>query len=627
MENIFNKLSHINPKKMLLNNLDLILFLFIITIKLIRFDKAISPEYFNYKLVIKPILASVVCLLSIPLIFKNKLRTRLFYIFDIIISLFIIADIVYFRYFKDVISIGVIRNGAMLGGVKASVSDLIKVSDFLYLADAIIFIPFFRFYRRYKRNQLTLIKRLAIFAIFAVIGISSNGYEIYKMSVEQPRLITTMYNRVYIAKFLGGIDFHVLDAFNVVRTKISSLKKISPERETEIKNYLKDKNSVPTPKMKGIGNGKNLIMIQVEALQQFVINKKINGQEITPNLNRWINKSLYFDNFFYQVASGNTSDAEFLTNNSLYPASSGAVYYLYSGNTFSSLAEEMNDKNYYSAVLHGYKEGFWNRNVMYKAEKFDDFYGESSYKLDETVGMGLSDKSFLNQAMGKIKGFKDPYYSFLITLSSHYPYNDVKGYGDFNVGSLGNSLLGNYIKGIHYTDEQLGMFLDKLQKEGVLDNSIVVLYGDHYAIPKENINQLYSFMGINNPTDLDWFELQKVPMLIHFPKDQYKGINHSYSGQIDVYPTLANMFDLPKKYMLGSDLFNPNDKDIIFRNGSFTDGNAFYISWTNTYYDIKSGKKISETNKLKALKDKTLTELQYSDDILNHNLIKKFDNK
>ncbi|PJI06891.1 MULTISPECIES: LTA synthase family protein [Clostridium] len=614
-------------KDLLSDNIDLILFLIIILIKLIKFDRFIYPEYTHYKLIIKPILASIVCILSISTLFRGKIRTYILYAFDIIISILIIADTVYFRYFKDILSIGVIKNGIMLGSVQSSVTSLIYPHDFLYLIDVVILIPLLFLYRKFPRLKINIFIRFVLFLVLAIPAGYVNGNAIYKMSVSQKGLLKTMYNKVYIDKFLGAIDFHMLDLYNVASNKILNSKKLSSARENDIKTALKKNETNNASQMAGIGKGKNLIIIQVEALQQFVINSKIENQEITPNLNRWVNKSMYFDNFFYQVSSGNTSDAEFLVNNSLYPASSGAAYYLYAGNTYSSIAKEMNDNNYYTAVLHGYREGFWNRNVMYKAEKFDDFFGEKSFNINEKVGLGLSDKSFLNQTFNRLKSFRQPYYSFIITLSSHYPYDDTKGYGNFNVGSYEGTLLGNYFKGIHYTDAQLGAFLDKLESSGIMDNSIVVLYGDHYAIPKDKINDLYNFKNIQNPTDLDWYELQKVPMLIHFPKDEYKSTNSEYSGQIDVYPTIANIFNLPQKYMLGTDLFGSKNRNVIFRNGSFTDGNVFYVSWTNTYYDIKTGNTIPETAELKAKKDNALSQLQYSDDALNHNLIKKFINK
>ncbi|WP_010235076.1 LTA synthase family protein [Clostridium arbusti] len=617
-------------KPFLINNLDIIYFIIILSIKSFNFNKSISPTYFSYIYVSAAIISSVVILGSIALIFKNNTRTRLLYIFNIVISVIIIIDTVYYRYFKDVMSLGVVRNGFLLGGVGASVKELIHATDFLYLLDIFILIPLLRLYKKVDRPKLSFIKRFAIFIIIFAISTSVNAKKIYDLSVEQPRLISTMFNRIYLTQLLGTIDFHVLDTYNVVSTSLSNMKKLPAERQNEIKTYLEKKNaSTGAEKFTGDGKGKNLIVIQVEALQQFVINQKINGQEITPNLNRWINKSMYFDNYFYQVAAGNTSDAEFLSNNSLYPAASGAAYYMYSSDSFSSLAKEMDDKNYYTAALHGYKEGFWNRNVMYKAEKFDDFYGERTYNINENVGLGLSDKSFLNQTFDKLKTFSQPYFAFTITLSSHYPYDDVAGYakgtaGEFNSGKYENTLFGNYLKGIHYTDQQLGMFLDKLESSGMMNNSIVMLYGDHYAIPKNEMPSLYDFKGIQNPTDLDWYELQKVPMFIHFPGDSNKSVNHLYTGQIDLFPTIANLYNLPNKYMLGKDMLNSTSGDVKFRNGSFTDGNNFYVSWTNTYYNTKTKKVIPSTPALEAQKNTTLTELQYSDDILNHNLLKKF---
>ncbi|NGX99216.1 MAG: LTA synthase family protein, partial [Candidatus Afipia apatlaquensis] len=277
---------------------------------------------------------------------------------------------------------------------------------------------------------------------------------------------------------------------------------------------------------------------------------------------------------------------------------------------------------YYTAAFHGYLESFWNRNIMYKTEGFNTFYGQSSFTQDEQVGLGLSDKSFLNQSLKKVQTLKEPYYAFLVTLSSHFPYDDVKNYGSFDVGPYENTLLGDYLKAIHYTDAQLGMFLDNLEKKGIMNKSLVVVYGDHYSIPKDNTDQLFQFENQKDNSDLQWFQYQKVPMLMHFPNDENKGINHTYSGQMDLYPTLSNLFGLDNKLMFGKDLFNTSEQNVVFRNGSFTDGKAFYVSWTDTYYDIKSGKQIPATKELIDMKQKVLQQLNYSDNILNHNLIK-----
>ncbi len=614
-------------KKIVVRNLDIILFLILVSLKVMFYGKEISPEFFNYKYILLPVIASVGILLGIGYFLPKHKRTKFLYVLNIIISSIILADLLYYRYYKDIISIGAIRNAFLLGGVASSITSLFKIMDCVYFLDILLIIPFLKVYRNmpYKENKKII--RIGMGSLILAGAILLNGINIYKLSVDQPGLLNTMSNRIYITKVLGNVNSHVIDAYQFTKNKINNSKKLPEDKEKELVNTFEGKSEIQGNKLKGVGEGKNLIVIQVEALQQFAINAKVEGQEVTPNLNKWINKSMYFDNYFYQVAAGNTSDAEFLSNNSLYPAASGAAYYMYSGNQFKSLPSTLQDKGYYTAAMHGYKDGFWNRNVMYKAQKFQDFHGESTYNIDEEVGLGLSDKSFFNQSLEKMKTFKQPFYSFLISLSSHFPYDDVKGYGEFNVGKYEGSFLGNYLKGIHYTDAQLGMFLENLEKEGYLDNSIVVIYGDHNAISKNYIQELYDFVGEKSPNDLKWYELQKVPMMIHFPQDQNKGVNHTYGGQIDLYPTLANLYNLPRKYMLGSDLLNVKEPKVTFRNGSFTDGKVFYVSWTGEYYDIKTGEKITETEELKAKKQESAKDLQSSDELLNHNLIKKLESE
>lgn len=609
----------------LIRNLDIILFAAIIFFKLMLYAKQISPEYL-YMGVTHPVFASVLILASFSMLFEHKTRINFLYTINLIIGLVLISDIMYYKYFKDVTTLAALRNIKLLSGVSSSVTSLIDIKDVIYVLDTIILFPFLKRYKNAKRKyNSTAVNKIVFFLLIFVTGISIDAKSVAAIAKEQPTLLSAMSNRIYLTKMIGNLNFHAVDAYNYISTNVKNSKKLSSERVTEIKSYLEDNNQITGSNLRGEAQGKNLIVIQVEALQQFAINKKVDGKEITPNLNKWINKSLYFDNYFYQVAGGNTSDAEFMSNNSLYPAASGAAYYTYSGNQYNSLASQLKNNDYYTAALHGYSEGFWNRNVMYKSENFDNFYGEHSFNVNEEVGLGLSDKSFLDQSIEKLKTFKEPYYSFLVTLSSHFPYDDSQGYGDFNVGQYENSILGNYLKGIHYTDEQLGMFFDKLDQEGITKNSIIVIYGDHFAIPKENINELYSFENVNNPDDLKWFQYQKVPLIIHFPKDENKGVNHTYGGQMDLYPTLANLFNLPRDYMFGKDLLNSNSNKVLFRSGSFTDGNVFYVSWTNTYYNIKTGNIIPETDELKKKKEEYTKELGYSDDMLNHNLIKTFE--
>lgn len=611
-------------KNFLINNMDIILFFIALTIKVLLYGRQIQENYFKYQAIVIPIASSVLILLSFLLIFKKRSRIKAILILDFLISLILICDINYFRYFKDIPTISVLRNGLMLGSVKSSVASLFKLSDLLFLADILLFFVIKELDLGKGFSETKLRFRLCSFVILLITGGAINSIYIFKLSVEQPRLITTMFNRIYIATDLGILDAHGIDIYNEITNTIDRHSALPQEKETAIKTFIESNSTIKTNKLSGTAKGKNLIMIQVEALQQFVINQKIEGQEITPNLNKWLKKSAYFNNFFYQISSGGTSDAEFMTNNSLYPSASGAAYYMYSGNEFNSLGTSFKAEGYSTAALHGFKSTFWNRNVMYNAEGFDKFYSDKDYNIDSTVGLGLSDKSFLTQSVDKLKELQSPYYAFLITLSSHFPFDDQSGYGDFNVGKFNNTLIGNYIRGIHYTDKALGDFLDTLDKEGILKDSIVVLYGDHNAIPKENEQELADFMNIKDMNDLQWSMLQKVPMMIHFPDDKNAGTYNKFAGDMDVYPTLKNLFSLKGGETLGKDLFNSTDETVIFRNGSFTDGSIYYYSPTNIYYNIKTGASSIEDDNLKAKKENAQMQLEYSDDILKHNLIKKY---
>ena len=616
-------------KDIFLNYLDVILFVVIIEAKILYAMHEILKKDFSITVLLLPTFSLLLMVTAFTLLVKNKTRTRTLLILDFVISGCLMADTIYYGYFRDILSVAAVNSGIKLTGDSAStysvLKSVIKPSDFLFLVDLIVFVALFRKYTKRERKQSTIKLRLSFFAVLLLIGGVVDAGCIYELNSDKPRLMETMSNKTFIVENLGTANFHFLDAYHSAKTLITANDPIGDKRDQEIKVFLQSNEVESTNTFSKIGTGKNLIVIQVEALQQFAIDAKVNGKEVTPNLNKWLGKSLYFDNFFYQTAEGNTSDAEFMVNNSLYPAASGVAYFRYTNKELTSLPGALKENGYYTSAFHGNYSNFYDRDKMYVNMGFDDFFSEERLKVDEKIGMGMSDKSFLRQSLDKINSFKQPYFSFLITLSSHYPFNrDTNKYGTFDEGKYKNTLMGDYLKGIHYADTQLGWFLDSLEKEGMLDNSIVVLYGDHNALPKNYSDKLYDLLDIHDSNDLIWYELQKVPMFIHFPKDANAGVNHTYSGQMDLYPTIANMFDLKKQNMFGKDILNPPNQNVIFRNGSFTNGNIFYISWNDKFYDIASGKELSSTPALRKLETEANDQLSYSDDILNHNLIKEF---
>ncbi|MBR5219391.1 MAG: LTA synthase family protein, partial [Clostridia bacterium] len=239
---------------------------------------------------------------------------------------------------------------------------------------------------------------------------------------------------------------------------------------------------------RGIAEGRNVITIQVEALQNFVLNLEYNGQIITPNLNALLTQdTLYFDNYYYQIGGGNTADAEFAVNNSLYAPVDEAAYSRYADNDFYSMAKLLKDNGWTSATaFHGYVNTFWNRNVAYPGQGFDAYLSGSDYYAEpaEVAGMGVSDGEFFVRAVDYLKEQSGPFYAFMVTLTSHYAFELPAQYNmltlkDEHVGTL----FGNYLQSVHYFDHAVGMLIDALKAANLYDNTIITFYGDHFGLP------------------------------------------------------------------------------------------------------------------------------------------------
>ena len=197
-------------------------------------------------------------------------------------------------------------------------------------------------------------------------------------------------------------------------------------------------------------------------------------------------------------------------------------------------------------------------------------------------------------------------------LSNHTPFSDTEKYGDFAVDMkegdvtypyMEGTKLGNYFKSLHYADEALGEFINELDANGLLDNTVIVLYGDHDArLPRQDYNRLYNYNPETNdvkdeddPTYTEYdnyqYELgRKVPFIIWTKDMAGTDLNmeiDNVAGMYDVMPTLGNMFGFYNKYALGHDLFNIKDENIVvFPNGNFVTNSVYYNSQKNEYLSL-----------------------------------------
>ncbi|MGN1345289.1 MAG: LTA synthase family protein, partial [Eubacteriales bacterium] len=290
----------------------------------------------------------------------------------------------------------------------------------------------------------------------------------------------------------------------------------------------------------GLAEGRNVIVIQVEAMQNFVIGAFYEGQEIMPNLNCLIAEdSFYFDNYYYQIGGGNTADAEFAVNNSLFAPESDAAYVKYAENDYHGLPFLLKDNGYSGAhAFHNYIGSFWNRESAYPNQGFDSFTSLEDFEQNDMFPMGLSDKQMFVQSMESLVTYEEPFYAFYVTVSSHHPYAiPLKDREIVLKPEDEGTLFGLYLQAMNYVDRAIGEFIGHLKDAGLYDNCILAIYGDHYALSNtdpENATRVAAM------TDGQYsiFDVFNVPFIVNVPGIGFAETKSVAGGHIDVLPTL-----------------------------------------------------------------------------------------
>ena len=434
------------------------------------------------------------------------------------------------------------------------------------------------------------------------------------------------WNKEYIVMRFGIYIYQANDVVTSLQPKISSMFGYDKANK-EFNDYFANISNEPeTNEYTDLFKDKNVIVIHAESMMENAMRLSFNNQEVTPNLNKLASEGMFFSNFYSQVSVGTSSDSELTSTTSLLPTKSGTAFVSYSNRTYISIPKLLKEKGYYTFSMHANNADFWNRRKMYESIGYDRFYSKVDYKIDKEniIGLGLSDKEFFAQSVEKLKKINkehDKWYGLFIMLSNHTPFSDVEKYGEFPTDIketiveedgtekevvypyMEGTKLGNYFKSLHYADSALGEFIDELNEAGLLDNSIVVLYGDHDArLPRKDYNRLYNY-DKENDTILDethenykeydsyQYELgRKVPFLIWTKDMAGTKLNMKIEdtmGMYDVMPTLGNMLGFYNKYALGHDIFNTRENNIVvFPNGNWVNNKMYYNSQKSAYLSL-----------------------------------------
>lgn len=586
-------------------------------------------------MLINPV-ATTVLLFGLSWFFKSA---KFFYgyllIIDIINTLLLYLNVIYFREFTDFMTVG-----AMLGynkvnqGLGGAGIELMSGHDILFWID-IILIGILMVFKIIKIDQ----KRPNRWAGLAALSGASVLvlFNIALADISRPQLLTRQFDRTYFVKYLGLDAFTTYDAINSHKT--AELRKNAKRSEiTDILKYVKQNHVPANPKFFGIAKGRNVIVIHLESFQQFVINRKINGQEVTPFLNSVYNSksSLSFANFFNQVGQGKTSDAENMLETSTYGLAQGSLFAQLGNDELFQAAPNILKQHgdYTSAVFHGNNAAFWNRNSVYKNMGYDYFYDASYFDTtgDRATGYGLKDKLLFHDSIPYLEHLQQPFYTKFITVTNHFPYSLDEQDVDktFKTTNTDSSLVNNYFVTNRYLDDSIREFFTYLKKSNLYNNSMILMYGDHYGISDSENPNLAPILGkdSNNWNANDNAQLQRVPLIVHIPGLKTGGVQKQYGGEIDVLPTLEHLLgiDNGEYVQFGQDLMSPQHNQVVsFRNGDFV--SPWYNNIGGNVYDTKTGLEVENpsddlTNKISLWSANVKKGLKLSDSLNEKNLLR-----
>jgi lipoteichoic acid synthase len=568
-----------------------------------------------------PSLAAILCVMAPVSLLPAKRRGLLLLVFDFAFSVLALTDILFIRYYSDIF---IFRNLLLLpqaGAISKSIGSLLKPSDILLFIDIPV-IAMMMLKNKINLNFAPVTKgRIAVSAAVFTLSIAIQVLTVWHLSANRPTIINAMYDRLSVCAWTGIGTFHWGDALSLAGKAFRSERVPDTEIRKMREWFSRHHAVVHTP----LAKGRNLIMIQCESLQYFVIGLRVNGVEVTPNLNRFTRECVYFGNAWNQTAGGLSSDSEFMANTGMFPAPSGAAYTEFDSNDYNSLPRHIRAKGYRTAAFQGTYGPFWNSLIMHHNLGFEKDYSRNTFPNSEIIGLGLSDRAIFSETLKALAHLKNPFYAFVVTLSSHHPF-DFEGMDDGVLvlpQEFKGTLVGNYLISIHYFDREFGRFVDGLRREKLLDKSLIVVYGDHPAIPAEYREEMEKLLGMKIGNPVDWKITGRIPLMFRIPgKERITGIRNTDTGQMDILPTVAGLMGLDIQTVFGKDLFAENhDEPVVFRNGSYMINGIFVEPAVGRATSIHTKEKLNVDDFRKFSKD-ARQRLYYSDLILEHNLIR-----
>ena len=621
------------------SRLGIIFLIILILLKCIFFYNNIKIEKVIYfYTILDTILFSATIVTPLFFIKKNKNRFFGIIVIDILVSLILLFNNIYYGYSSTLLSISQINYLKYGKEISEALPHLLKLSYVLYIIDIPILLALWYFVRKPIREEKTKIhknrgKRRICFAIIYLLIIIFPVRSELCFSLDL--LTYCQYDKKKQVAVSSIFGYHFLDlSYNInskKSTKYQTYDEMIKDYE-EVKEWNKGNANVSDENLYGIAKGKNVIILQLESAQDFVIGKEINGKEITPNFNKFLKENIEFENMIQQSYS-TTADSEYSVMASMYPLDNGVVFSRYPDNIHNDFYRLFKENGYTTSYMHGNEGAFWNRESVYKELDIDSLvFIDDFEETSEIINTYVSDESLYRQAVQKLKESDAPFMSYIVSASCHTAFELVgienkEEKVNIDVGKYKGTYFGNYLESMNYADYAFGIFVDELKKSGLYDDTVIMLFGDHNGLSiddSEMIEFIKETEGDFNSIK-EYINFSNVLCGMRIPGIQNKVIKYPVS-KIDIKPTLLQIVGIEDNVSLGNNMFSGNGYAFI-NNGHIITSDYYYLN--NKWYEIKTGEEVNlekldeeEKEKLKEYEKNSVLELDISRSVIINELLK-----
>ena len=476
-------------------------------------------------------------------------------------------------------------------------------TKYIKIENSLVFVPFFLFLivsiklskndnEKYNWKKL-IVPTIFVFALHYVGILSLNWFNQDTLPIK----VTELYDNPYIADLslnqLGLSRFIIRDTRNlllgtkeseevieIIPEEVIIISEPSYERIIDDKDWIEKMNNesnetiriideylmnrpiTPRNEYTGIFKDKNLVYIMVEAFDFMAID-----EQLTPTLYKLTQDGFYFDHFFSPQYSCATGESEFIGLTSLIPRTGICSPNTYTNNTYkTSIFNLFNKEGYFSSSYHNYSDKFYQRSDLHINLGSSKFYNNDDLDIKTLKGWP-SDVNLMEEAF-KVYGNQEKFFSYIITSSTHFPYDIDSTLGNRYIEQISAiypdlpmNVMRYKSKAMEF-DKSIETLINLLTSQGILEDTVIILYGDHFPLKTEK--QVFLHYGDPYKNRNQGFNMNILPMIIY--NSEVKGSQISkVSSTFDLVPTIANLFDLdydPRLYF-GVDIFDTTQERVV----------------------------------------------------------------